>query len=109
MPRRYYDYLPQFEDLHRFSSIGAMIIGVGVLVMLITLVKSLLSGPKAPPNPWGSAALEWQTSSPPPLENFVRTPVVTRGPYDYHLATDAELYTGFPEDYAASSKANAKA
>jgi cytochrome c oxidase subunit 1 len=105
MPRRYYDFLPQFEDLHRFSSIGAIIIGVGVLVMVITLVKSLLSGAKAPPNPWGSAALEWQTSSPPPLENFIRTPVIRRGPYDYHLATDAELYTGFPEDYVGLKSA----
>jgi cytochrome c oxidase subunit 1 len=99
MPRRYYDYLPQFEDLHRFSSFGAFIIGVGILLMVVLFVRSLLGGAKAPPNPWGSAGFEWQTSSPPPLENFSRTPVMTRGPYDYHLATEAELYQGFPEDY----------
>jgi cytochrome c oxidase subunit 1 len=99
MPRRYYDYLPQFEDLHRFSSFGAFIIGIGILLMIVVFVRSLLGGPKAPPNPWGSAGFEWQTSSPPPLENFSRTPVMTRGPYDYHLATEAELYQGFPEDY----------
>ena len=49
-------------------------------------------GKKAPRNPWGSAALEWQTGNPlPPLTNFVNDPIVTRGPYDYHLATEAEL------------------
>ena len=102
MPRRYYDYLPQFEDLHRFSSIGAFIIGVGILLMLVVFIRSLVGGAKAPPNPWGSAGFEWQTSSPPPLENFSRTPVMTRGPYDYHLATEAELYSGFPEDFHKS-------
>ena len=100
MPRRYYDYLPEFTELHRFSSIGAMIIGLGVLLMLVTFIQSLLSGKKAPRNPWGSAALEWQTPSPPPLENFRETPVVTRGPYDYQLATAKELFDGFEDDQA---------
>ena len=35
------------------------------------------------PNPWGAVGLEWQTSSPPPTENFVRTPVVTEETYHY--------------------------
>ena len=40
-------------------------------------------GPRAPKNPWGAAGLEWQTSSPPPTENFVETPVVDEEAYDY--------------------------
>ncbi|MEL7238302.1 MAG: hypothetical protein AAGK78_05520, partial [Planctomycetota bacterium] len=28
----------------------------------------------APPNPWGANTLEWQTSSPPPHDNFKVTP-----------------------------------
>ncbi len=104
-PRRSWDYLPQFEELHRFSSVGAFIIGIGILLMVIVFVRSLVSGAKAPPNPWGSAALEWQTTSPPPVENFASTPVITRGPYDYHLATEGELYAGFPEDFEPSKKA----
>jgi len=102
MPRRYYDYLPQFEELHRFSSVGAFIIGIGILLMIVVFVRSAIGGPKSPPNPWGSAGFEWQTTSPPPLENFPRTPIMTRGPYDYHLATEAELYSGFPEDFQKS-------
>jgi cytochrome c oxidase subunit 1 len=92
MPRRYYDYLPQFTIFHQISTVGTWILGSGFLVMLAMFIKSLSSGKKAPRNPWGSAALEWQTGNPlPPLANFVTDPVVTRGPYDYHLATEAEL------------------
>ncbi|MFO0556184.1 MAG: cytochrome c oxidase subunit I [Polyangiaceae bacterium] len=83
MPRRYYTYLDQFQPLHAFSSIGSFILGFGMLVMLVNLVRSLFSGARAPANPWGGKTLEWQTSSPPPTENFYRTPVVTHGPYDY--------------------------
>jgi cytochrome c oxidase subunit 1 len=53
-----------------------------------------MAGKKSPANPWGSAALEWQTPSPAPLGNFIKEPHITRGPYDYHLATEAELYEG---------------
>lgn len=91
MPRRYYDYLPEFEGLHRMSTMGSWILGVGFGILLYNFVQSLMSGKKAPRNPWGSAALEWQTTTPPPLYNFVKSPVVTRGPYEYHLATDEEL------------------
>ncbi len=101
MPRRYYDYLPQFEPLHRLSTVGSWILGAGLFLSAYVLLEAVLKGPKAPPNPWGSAALEWQSESPPVMQNFRETPVVTRGPYDYHLATEAELFEGFPEDAPA--------
>jgi cytochrome c oxidase subunit 1 len=91
MPRRYYDYLPQFEAFHRASTIGSWVLGLGFLVILINFIQSLMSGPKSPRNPWTSAALEWQTATPPPEFNFIKEPVVTRGPYEYHLAKDEEL------------------
>jgi cytochrome c oxidase subunit 1 len=91
MPRRYYDYLPQFTIFHQISTFGSWLLGVGFLVMLYMFITSLTSGKKAPRNPWGSCALEWQAPSPPPVTNFLKDPVVTRGPYDYHLATEAEL------------------
>lgn len=83
MPRRYYDYLDQFQPLHAFSSVGSWILGAGLVVVLITFLKSLKSGEKAPSNPWGGLSLEWQTQSPPVTENFEHTPVVDHGPYDY--------------------------
>ncbi len=91
MPRRYYDYLPEFQGLHQISTVGSWILGVGFLILLVNFARSLFGGKKSPRNPWGSAALEWQTATPPPLYNFVKTPVITRGPYEYHLATDEEL------------------
>jgi cytochrome c oxidase subunit 1 len=96
MPRRYYDYLPYFRPYHAFSTVGSWILGLGFVIFAWVLVKSLRSGPPAPPNPWGSASYEWMTESPPVLSNFRETPVMTRGPYDYHLATDEELAEGVP-------------
>jgi len=103
MPRRYYDYLDHFQPLHGFSSVGSYILGIGFVVMLVMFIKSLLRGAKAPPNPWGSAGFEWQTASPPLAHNFHHTPVIDRGPYDYHLATEEELWDGFPEDMPKSA------
>lgn len=97
MPRRYYDYLPQFEQLHQISTIGSWILGFGFLVLGIMFLRSLFGGKPAPRNPWGSAALEWMTTTPPPLYNFVKDPILTRGQYDYHLATDDELYDGYDD------------
>ncbi len=97
MPRRYYDYLPQFQQLHQISTMGSWVLGFGFLVLGTMFVRSLIGGKPAPRNPWGSAALEWMTPTPPPLYNFVKDPVLTRGQYDYHLATDDELYEGYDD------------
>jgi cytochrome c oxidase subunit 1 len=97
MPRRYYDYLPMYRPYHAFSTVGSWILGLGFILYAYVLIKSLRSGEKAPPNPWGSAGFEWASESPPVLANFRETPTITRGPYDYHLATEAELFDGFPE------------
>lgn len=98
MPRRYYDYLPEFRPYHAFSTVGSWILGVGFIIYAAVLIKSLRSGAKAPPNPWGSAGFEWASESPPVFQNFREVPTITRGPYDYHLTTEAELFDGFPED-----------
>jgi cytochrome c oxidase subunit 1 len=100
MPRRYYDYLPQFEIYHKVSTVGSWMLLAGFLTLLYAMFKSMgKDGVKAPPNPWGSAGYEWQgTDSIPVVQNFKVTPIITRGPYDYHLCTDEELYDGFPED-----------
>ena len=99
MPRRYYDYLPQFEQGHQISTIGSYILGFGFVILLIMFIRSLLNGKPSPRNPWGSAALEWMTPTPPPTFNFLegKDPVLTRGQYDYHLATDDELYDGYDD------------
>ncbi len=89
MPRRYADYLPHFETLHQVSTVGSWILGAGLFLILGYAIHSLLWGREAPPNPWGAATLEWtHTTSPPSPHNFHHTPLVTRGPYDYHLADE---------------------
>ena len=83
MPRRYYSYLDQFQPLHAFSTSGTWVLTVGFLIMAFYLVESLLNGKQAPDNPWGGLTLEWTTQSPPITENFLDTPIVDCGPYDY--------------------------
>jgi cytochrome c oxidase subunit 1 len=83
MPRRYADYLPQFTTLNRVSTVGSWLLGVGFLIILVNMIRSLQSGKPAGDNPWGALTLEWQTPSPPPFENFNYDPVVTEGPYEY--------------------------
>lgn len=84
MPRRYFDYLPQFETLHTVSSVGAVINGFGYTFALVNLLyAALFSKVKAPANPYNSLSLEWQTASPPIHENFDKVPVVTEYPYNY--------------------------
>ena len=56
---------------------------MGLIIMFYNLIHSILAGKDAGNNPWEAASLEWQTSSPPPAENFETTPVVTKGPYSF--------------------------
>jgi cytochrome c oxidase subunit 1 len=83
MPRRYYNYLDQYQTLHQVSSIGAFMLGAGFFVMLLYLLYSLKWGPKAPDNPWGGCTLEWKTETPPVHQNFRESPVFSGEPYDY--------------------------
>jgi cytochrome c oxidase subunit 1 len=82
MPRRYATYPAEFLGLNRVSTVGAMLLGLGMLLALWALVASLRGGRRAPANPWGGASLEWATSSPPPHDNFAEPPAAGR-PYDY--------------------------
>ncbi|MBV9071946.1 MAG: cbb3-type cytochrome c oxidase subunit I [Acidobacteria bacterium] len=83
MPRRYHAYAPEFQVLNVMSTAGASVLAAGYVLPLIYLLWSLWFGRKAGPNPWGAVGLEWATSSPPPMENFHETPVVTWDAYDY--------------------------
>jgi cytochrome c oxidase subunit 1 len=82
MPRRYARYEIEFQGLHQLSTIGAMLLGAGLLLVGLVLLHSLFAGRRAPANPWGSASLEWLASSPPSPHNFEETPVAG-DPYDY--------------------------
>ena len=83
MTRRYASYSPEFQVLNVFSSAGSAILAVGYLLPLGYFTWSLFYGDRAKDNPWGGTGLEWTMQSPPPVENFAVTPVVTHGPYNY--------------------------
>ncbi len=99
MPRRYYAYAPEFQVWNVLSSAGASILAVAYVLPLFYLSWSLLWGRKASANPWAATGLEWQTSSPPPEENFARTPVVTAPPYQYS-SVDGSYTTQDGKHYA---------
>ncbi|MCG3183001.1 MAG: Cytochrome c oxidase polypeptide I+III [Planctomycetes bacterium] len=82
MPRRYANYLDEFTIFHQISTIGAYILGAAVVLQAGYLIHSLFKGKKAPPNPWGAASLEWQSTSPPDFHNFTEKPIVM-GAYDF--------------------------
>ena len=83
MPRRYHIYPEEFQMLNVLSSAGASILGVGYLIPMVYFTMSLKIGRRAIANPWSAKGLEWQTTSPPPTENFEETPIVTGEVYEY--------------------------
>ena len=97
MPRRYYNYLEQFTPMHVASSIGAYLMGAGLIIMAIYLIHSLFRGKPAPANPWGGASNEWRCSSPPPHDNFAEPPT-TRDPYDFTYWVEDEVSGGWKEN-----------
>jgi cytochrome c oxidase subunit 1 len=87
MPRRYFNYLDQFQPIHAFSTYGSWVLGSGLFLTAIYLLASLKTGPLAPDNPWGGTTMEWESSSPPVVHNFEEQPVFEHEPYDYRHRT----------------------
>jgi cytochrome c oxidase subunit I len=83
MPRRYYNYLDQYQPLHAFSTFGSWVLGMGLFITAAYLFASLRKPYDAPDNPWGGTTMEWLTSSPPIEHNFEEQPVLEHEPYDY--------------------------
>jgi len=78
MPRRVYTYSDGmgWDTLNLITSIGSLILAIGVLLFFINLLKSLKSGTPASENPWDAPTLEWAVPSPPPPYNFAVIPTV---------------------------------
>ncbi|HXW68960.1 MAG TPA: cbb3-type cytochrome c oxidase subunit I [Dissulfurispiraceae bacterium] len=83
MPRRYFDYPPEYFTGHLVSTIGSWVLVTGLAIIFRNLIIAIFKGPQAPANPWGGKTLEWQVPSPPPHENFGEIPVITSGPYSF--------------------------
>ncbi len=83
MPRRYFDYLPQYEKGNFYAGFGAAFMIIGIFLMVGNLFSSLRKERNASSDPWGGTTLEWQTPSPPPLHNFITEPEIPSYPYDF--------------------------
>lgn len=82
MPRRYYDYLPQFETFNLISTLGSWILGLGLLIVIVNLLRPRKATAEELDNPWNGRTLEWKVQSPPSLENFEEIPTIEHGPYE---------------------------
>jgi cytochrome c oxidase subunit I len=80
-PRHYSDLtitpLAALQPLQRHITISAIILALAQLIFLANLLWSLKRGKVAEANPWRSTTLEWAMVQ--------QLPVVTRGPYEYHV------------------------
>jgi cytochrome c oxidase subunit 1 len=91
MPRRYASYPEEMQVLNIFSTAGASILAIGLIMPLIYFTHSIFFGKKAPANPWLLPGLEWRTPSPPPTENFEETPIVYWEAYDFTEESGLDL------------------
>lgn len=96
--RRYHYYNEAFQTLHIASTAGATILGLGYIIVVGYMVWSLFCGRKVGANPFKARGLEWETTSPPPTENFINPPVVVHEAYayDYASETSDRKLTGTP-------------
>jgi cytochrome c oxidase subunit 1 len=79
MPRSIYTYEANrgWGTLNMIVSIGGLIQAIAVLIFAANLIWSYFKGREAGNDPWDAWTLEWDTSSPPPVYNFAKDPVVT--------------------------------
>jgi cytochrome c oxidase subunit 1 len=78
MPRRVYTYRDDslWEAYNLVSTIGSFIMGLGILVFFVNVVRTRRRGVRAANDPWLADTLEWYATSPPPPHNFDRVPYV---------------------------------
>jgi cytochrome c oxidase subunit 1 len=93
IPRRYFAlgetaFIPPSAHLaNEAITIAAIIVFLAQGLFFINMIWSLFRGPKADPNPWGAASLEWQTPDTPPRHGNwgPKLPTVYRWAYDYSV------------------------
>jgi cytochrome c oxidase subunit 1/cytochrome c oxidase subunit I+III len=91
MPRRNYTYPPGlgWTGYNLIETIGAYILGLGLVLIVVNLAVSLRRGVVAGNNPFEGDTLEWSTTSPPPPYNYAVIPTVS-SPYPMWDKDDRE-------------------
>ena len=93
VPRRYYALgetafiPPSAHFANEAISIAAIIVFAAQFIFFYNMISSFFRGPRADPNPWGAASLEWQTPDTPPRHGNwgPKLPTVYRWAYDYSV------------------------
>ena len=100
MHRRMYDGGATYEMLNQnvlhwnvFISEAAWLMGLAQIPFIINFCFSWKYGRKVSDNPWEATTLEWTAPSPPPHGNFLTTPYVYRGPYEYSVPDHEKDFT----------------
>ncbi len=84
MPRRYYNYLDQFQPLHVFSTVGSLGSGAGLPHHGgLPVGVAAEAGATRRRIPGARSTLEWQTVLAAARAQLRARPHVTHGPYDY--------------------------
>jgi len=92
MPRRYYDYLPEYTVYHQIATVGSWILITGMIIMFTNLIKGVRKGKVVTErNIWGGETLEWTIETPPTHENFDELPLITGTPYEYKQNDSEEI------------------
>jgi cytochrome c oxidase subunit I+III len=78
MPRRVYTYEAGlgWEPYNLLSSIGVLVILLGIAVFILNVARSYRRGEPAGNNPWGADTLEWAVPSPPAEHGWSVLPIV---------------------------------
>jgi cytochrome c oxidase subunit I len=121
-PRRMYRYSPDrigegifnWHFWNLISTIGSLVIAVGVLAFIINVVITARKPANAPLDPWDARSLEWMTTSPPKEHNFDVIPTVHHLDEFFHRkyaeneATGAMEQVATAEQIMAEQEANAE-
>ncbi|MDQ2670212.1 MAG: cytochrome c oxidase subunit I, partial [Gemmatimonadota bacterium] len=78
MPRRVYTYPAGLglETLNLISTLGGVVLTLGIAVSVLNFIVSLRRGREAGPDPWRGDTLEWSEASPPVNAQFEKVPLV---------------------------------
>ncbi len=99
MPRRTFTYDANlgWNTPNFIATIGAFILGLGILIYFIVMVYTYVKGERVKRDYWDGRTLEWSIPNPPPEYNFAVIPTVH--------ARDAWWYEKHHEEEIAKEKA----
>jgi len=106
MPRRIYTYQPGlgWSTYNLVSSIGAYLLGTGVIMTVLNILRSYKHGKVAGPDPWKANTLEWFIPSPPPPNNFDVIPRVHSVEPMRDIRRQIERETGMVQKYGGGEQ-----